>query len=80
VESKENTIRLLTKMYADCFKFWLHEGKSVAEALQKALSEVSEMTHNPFEPCGDLLNEEGKQEFVERIKRDLRDMSIRANC
>jgi hypothetical protein len=76
MESKENTIRLLTKMYADCFKFWLNEGKSIAEALQKALLEVSEMTHNPFEPCGDLLNEEGKQEFVERIKRDLRDMSI----
>jgi hypothetical protein len=74
MESKENTIRLLTKMYADCFKFWLHEGKSVAEALQKALSEVAEMTHNPFEPCGDLLNEEGKQEFVERIGRELEKM------
>ena len=74
METKTNTIRLLTKMYADCFKFWLHEGKSVAEALQKALSEVAEMTHNPFEPCGDLLNEEGKQEFVERIKRELEKM------
>lgn len=32
------------------------------------------MTHNPFEPQGDLLDEEGKQEFVERIKRDLKYM------
>lgn len=77
MESKENTIRLLTRMYADCFKFWLNGGKSVAEALQKALSEVAEMTHNPFEPCGDLLDVEGKQEFVERIGKDLRGMSIR---
>lgn len=74
MESKENTIRLLTKMYADCFSFWLNEGESVAEALQKALSEVSEMTHNPFEPQGDLLDVKGKQEFVERIKRELEKM------
>lgn len=74
MESKENTIRLLTKMYADCFGFWINEGKSIAEALQKALLEVSEMTHNPFEPHGDLLDAEGKQEFVERIEKDLKEI------
>lgn len=74
MESKENTIRLLTKMFADCFGFWINEGLSVVEALQRALSEISEMKHNPFEPQGDLLDPEGKQEFIERIKKDLKEM------
>lgn len=71
MESKTNTIRLLTKMYADCFGFWLLEGRSVQESLSLALTEISEMTHNPFEPHGDLLDVEGKQEFVKRIEKEL---------
>jgi hypothetical protein len=71
MESKTNTIRLLTKMYADCFGFWIGEGRSVKEALSLALTEISEMTHNPFEPQGELLDAEGKQEFIERIEREL---------
>lgn len=71
MESKTNTIRLLTKIYADCFGFWLLEGKSVQESLLLALTEISEMTHNPFEPQGELLDVEGKQEFTERIEREL---------
>ena len=74
MESKENTIRLLTKMYADCFGFWINEGQSVTESLQRALSEISEMTHNPFEPHGKLLDAEGKQEFIERIEKELKEM------
>ena len=71
MESKKDTIKTLTNMYADCFRFWLHEGKSIEDALILALEEISEMTHNPFDPCGDLLNIAGKQEFVERIKFEL---------
>ena len=71
METKTNTIRLLTKMYSDCFGFWLLEGKSVQEALLLALTEIAEMTHNPFEPQGDLLDIEGKQELVTRIEKEL---------
>lgn len=74
METKENTIRLLTTMFTDCFRFWLFEKESVAGALKKALFEVSKMTHNPFEPQGKLLDTEGKQEFIERIERDLKHM------
>lgn len=72
METKINTIRLLTKMYADCFGFWIGEGRSVQEALSLALTEISEMTHNPFDPHGDLLDVEGKQEFIKRIEKELR--------
>ena len=76
MENKTNTIRLLTKMYADCFGFWMHEGLDIVEALQRALSEISEMRHNPFEPHGDLLDVEGKQAFIERIEKELYESEI----
>lgn len=74
MENKIKTIHLLSSMFADCFGFWINEGLSVVEALQRALSEISEMKHNPFEPQGDLLDPEGKQEFMERIEKDLKEM------
>lgn len=74
MKSKEHTIRILTTMFTDCFRFWLFEKESVGGALKKALSEVSKMTHNPFDPHDKLLDKEGKQEFIERIERDLKHM------
>lgn len=77
MESKENTLKILNKFFVDCFGFWLRENKSIKEALTLAFNETAEATHNPFEPYGNVLNAEGKQEFVERIERELKDMSIK---
>jgi hypothetical protein len=74
MENKKDTLKILNKFFVDCFGFWLREDKSIKEALALALGEVAEATHNPFDPYGKLLEPEGKQEFVERIEKELEEM------
>ena len=71
MESKKETQRILINFFTDCFRFWLHEKKDVAEALLLAINEVSEVTHNPFDPYGKQLDIEVKQEFVSKIKKEI---------
>ena len=72
----KNTIKILNSFYTDCFRFWLIEGKSVKAALLLALDEVSEVTHNPFDPHGELLDADAKNEFINKIKSDLKELKI----
>jgi hypothetical protein len=74
MENKKDTLKILNKFYIDCFGFWLRENKSIKEALVLALGEITEVEHNPFEPHGKLLDAEGKQEFVMKIKKELEEM------
>lgn len=74
MESKKDTLNILNKFYIDCFGFWLREDKSIKEALVLALGEVAEVTHNPFDPYGKLLDVEGKQEFIKRIEKELEEL------
>ena len=76
METKKDTMRILNNFFADCMRFWMHENKSIAEALPLALTEVAEVTHNPFDPYGKQLDVEGKQEFIKRIKKDLKELNL----
>lgn len=70
MKNKIETTRILTVFFADCFKFWLIEGQNVMQALTLALRDVSEINHDPFEPTGDLLDADAKQEFINKIKKE----------
>lgn len=76
MENKKETLRILNLFYTDCFKFWLVEGKNIKTALVSALNETMEVTHNPFDPQGKLLNTDAKNEFINRIINDLKEMDI----
>ena len=72
MKNKIETTRILTVFFADCFKFWLIEGQNVMQALMLALRDISEVTRDPFEPTGDLLDADTKQEFINKIQKDLK--------
>lgn len=46
--------------------FWSREGLNPAEAKEKASEETLNLTHDPFTPSGDLLDEQAKIDAVER--------------
>ena len=71
MESKQETKRILINFFVDCFRFWLYENKGIIGALSLAVSEMAEVTHNPFDPYGKQLDVEVKQEFVNKIKKEL---------
>ena len=68
---KEETIYLLHSFFQDCMAFWLREGKSDREAIELALNEISQVTHDPFTPAGDLIDHCAKQEYINKMKGEM---------
>lgn len=62
--SKEKTMEILNRFSQECYEFWRMEGKSHREAFETMLKEIEATKHDPYEPCGDKLNPEGKTEFL----------------
>lgn len=70
--NKSDTTRILLRFFTDCFRFWLNEGKDIMQSLTFALRDISEINYDPFEPTGDLLDTDTKQEFINKIQKDLK--------
>jgi hypothetical protein len=62
--SYEKTSEILNKFHKECEVFWLREGKSNTEAARLALRDISHMKHDPYVPCGELLDEKAKYDFM----------------
>ena len=68
---KEETTYLLNRLFEDCFAFWVNEGKDDKMAFKLALKETEWTTHHPFTPSGDLLDPDAKQEYVDKMRKEL---------
>lgn len=69
--NKEDTTFILNKFFEDCFAFWVNEGRNDREAFKLALSETSELKRNPFDPMGDFLDLDAKEEYLTKMQREL---------
>lgn len=65
--SYDKSYKLVEQFYYDCLNFWKKEGKG-GEAYELAKLDVLRITTNPFEPQGDKLNEQAKQDFFNKPK------------
>lgn len=65
---KYQMAEMLTKFFADCFKFWLREGKDVATAKELALKDVKGLNNNPYSPNGEELDVELKDVVIEVLE------------
>ena len=68
----EKHLIILEQFHRDCVYYW----KSVLEdgernSYIKALEDIKVLKHNPFVPCGEEIDEETKNYFVERCEMDL---------
>lgn len=65
--------RLLKEFAWECYEFWANEldTDDDREVWQKAIVDVEECKHDPFNPKGDLLDVVAKAEFIRELKLDL---------
>ncbi len=64
---------ILREFAWDCYEFWTNELKvnNDAEVWSKVIMDLECITHNPFNPKGDLLDTGAKVEFIKELKMDL---------
>ena len=69
--NERETILALEEAMKSNTRFWERQGYDERAAFIKALNEVAEMTTNPSSPCGEKLDEETKEKFINYRKKDL---------
>jgi len=62
--SYEETIQILTKFTKECYDFWLRDGRDKLGAMRLALRDIYYTRRDPNEPCGKLLHEKAKIDFM----------------
>ena len=62
--SKEKTMEILNQFSQECYNFWMRQGKSHGESFESMLKDIECIKHDPYEPCGELLNDEAKAAFL----------------
>lgn len=73
--SKYKMAELLTKFFADCFKFWLKEGNDAETAKDLALQDVKNLTTNPYDPYGEELDAELKGIVIEVLEGAIEELA-----
>ena len=62
--SKENTMEILNQFSQECYNFWMKQGKSHKDAFALMLKDIERIKHDPYKPCGELLDVEEKKAFI----------------
>lgn len=62
--SKEKTMEILNQFSQECYNFWMRQGKNHKDAFKLMLKDIECIKHDPYEPCGELLDVEAKKEFI----------------
>jgi hypothetical protein len=62
--SKEKTMEILNQFSQECYNFWMKQGASHKYAFELMLKNIECIKHDPYKPCGELLDVEAKKEFI----------------
>ena len=63
--SKEKTLEILNQFSQECYNFWMKQGAGHNFAFEVMLKNIECIKHDPYKPCGELLDVEAKKEFIE---------------
>lgn len=66
--SKEETTKILKQFSKECYKFWIHSGKTETEAIAFAKRDILNTNYNPYEPKGDKLDASVKTDFLKHFE------------
>ena len=69
--NKRETQLILEEHFVDCLKFWQREVADEREAYAMAIKDIKCVTKNPFDPFGDLLDVETKDNFIKYKEMNL---------
>lgn len=71
VLSEKETELIIEGFFRECLAFWNRTVTDTREAFKKAIRDIEELTYNPYEPCGKLIDISTRDRFVLYRKQDL---------
>ena len=69
--NEKETELIMGVFFQECLAFWNRTVTDTREAFKKAIRDIEELTHDPYEPCGKLIDISTRDKFVEHRKQDL---------
>ena len=67
--SYKKSLNILTVFYVECVKFWEREGERNPKV--KALTDLRNVQHNPFNPTPQWVDPQAKADVIEIITHEL---------
>jgi hypothetical protein len=71
VLNERETELILESFFYECVRFWNRTVTDTREAFKKAIRDIEELTHDPYESCGKLIDIPTRDKFVEYRNQDL---------
>lgn len=62
---------IIERFFKECLAFWNRTITDTREAFKKAIRDIEELTCDPYEPCGKLIDISTRDRFVKYRKQDL---------
>jgi len=69
--NERETELILESFFYECVRFWNRTVTDTREAFKMAIRDIEELTHDPYEPCGKLIDISTRDRFVKYRKQDL---------
>ena len=71
VLNEKETELIIEGFFRECLAFWNRNKTDSREAFKMAIRDIEELTHDPYEPCGKLIDVPTRDEFIKYRKQDL---------
>lgn len=69
--NERETQLIIENFFRECQNYHRRNTNDEREVFARALNDVSNLTTDPYSPCGDKLNEETKNQFIKYREMDL---------
>jgi hypothetical protein len=71
VLNEKETELIIEGFFKECLEFWNRTATDTREAFKRAIRDIEELTHDPYEPCGKLIDIPTRDKFVLYRNQDL---------
>lgn len=69
--NEKETELIIEGFFRECLAFWNRTIADTREAFKRAIRDIEELTHDPYEPYGKLIDISTRDRFTEYRKQDL---------
>lgn len=69
--NEKETELIIEGFFKECLGFWNRTIIDTREAFKMAIRDIECLTHDPYEPCGKLIDAATRDKFVQYRKQDL---------
>ena len=69
--NEKETELIIERFFKECLAFWNRTITDTREVFKRAIRDIETLTHDPYEPCGKLIDISTRDKFVKYRKQDL---------